>query len=85
MKDIAQQQALEKSEVLKVTALVYFQEALQNQEYEACPKLIGLAQQYGADKSEIDEIITGYLKGQKAGGYKGANRIKTRLYSLKEE
>lgn len=71
-------------EIFKVTALVYFKDALVKQEYESCKELITLAKKFGAEQNEIDEVIAGFLRGDQAGGRNEANRIKN-LHVLKEE
>ncbi len=89
---INQEQESTSDEIFKLTALVYFQEALLKQEYESCQELVGFAKGFGAAQSEIDEVIISYLRGDKAGslpvsqaGQNGANQTKNRLRSLKEE
>ena len=78
---LTQEQALASNEVLKLTALLYFQEALLKQEYEACPGLISIAKNLGAENDQIDRVIAGYLRGDKAGGNNGANRLNNRRFS----
>lgn len=65
-------------DVLKLTALVYFQEALYEQEYESCAELLEAARKFGAQQDEIDEVITAYLRGEKPGGRNPKNRLKNR-------
>lgn len=72
------EQVLSADSVLKVTALVYFKDALAKQEYETCPELLGSARRFGAQQSEIDEVIASVLRG-KPGGRNGAKRSKNRL------
>lgn len=69
-------------EVLKVTALVYLQEALIKQRFEDCTELIASARKFGARPDEIKDVITGYLKG----GPEGRNEAKpkNRLRKSKE-
>jgi hypothetical protein len=74
---------MEGDEIFKVTALLYFKDALVKQEFESCKELVDIAKQYGAEQSEIDEVVTGFLRGDKTAG-KQANRIKN-LQLLKEE
>ena len=66
-------EAAASDEILKVTALLYFQEALFAQDYEACAELVNAAASFGAQQSEIDAAIAAYLRADKAGGQKRAN------------
>lgn len=75
---------MERNEVLKETALLYFSEALFSQAYEECPQLVDLAKKFGANKSEIDEVVTDYIEGRKPRGQNGANQGQNRLRVLKE-
>ena len=75
---------MKKNELLKVTALLYFKDALAQQEYESCAELVGSAKGFGAEQGEIDEVIALYLRGGKAGGPNEANRIKAHLQTLRE-
>ncbi len=77
-------QEIEANEIFKVTALLYFKEALINQEYESCQELVGIAKELGATQREISETIIGYLRGDKAEG-RGAKEVKNRVRSLKEK
>ena len=73
-------------EVLKASALLYLQEALAKQEFEACAQLVAAVRELGARQGEIDEVIAGYLRGDKAGGAAGAAKQPVnRLRALKEE
>ncbi len=68
MKDQAllnQEQAFGSDQILKVTALLYFKEALIAQEYEVCQELITTARQFGASQGEISTVITAYLKKER--------------------
>lgn len=74
----SQEEVLTSNEVLKLTALIYFKEALEAQAYENCAELIANAVKFGAGKSEIKDVIVGYLRGDKPGGQneaKGKNRL----------
>ncbi len=66
--------AILEDEVLKVSALLYFKEALVRQEYETCAELAAAAKEHGAEQSEINEVIAAYLQ-----------RPVNRLRALKEE
>jgi hypothetical protein len=71
-------------ELLKVTALVYFKDALVKQEFEACEELIALAKNFGASTSEVTDVIISFIRGDKTSGGRETNRIKN-LQLLKEE
>ena len=43
--------------VLKATSLLYFKDALLNQQYEDCAELIRTAKSFGAQPGEISRII----------------------------
>ena len=70
-------QAAVADEILKATALVYFKDALLKQEYESCKELADLAKKFGAQQSEIREVIASYLKEAKLGNQNEA-KLKTR-------
>jgi hypothetical protein len=70
-------------ELLKVTALVYLKDALVKQEFETCEELIAIAKNFGAEQSEVTDVITSYLRGDKT-NERETNRIKN-LQLLKEE
>jgi hypothetical protein len=72
-------------EVLKVTALLYFKEALVTQDYESCKELIDLALKFGATKEQISDVIAALLRGDKPGGQTKAIQTKNRLRPLKEK
>ena len=72
-------------EMLKTTALAYFKQALENQEFESCQELIGAAKKYGARQSEITGVIASFLRGDQPGGRHVANPINNRLRLLKEK
>jgi hypothetical protein len=71
-------EVLTSNEVLKLSALVYLQDALVKQKYEQCAELVDIAVKFGADKGEIKQVIADYLQGKN-----GAKPAKNRL-SLKE-
>ncbi len=73
-----QTQGVASDELLKATALLYFQDALLKSEYEECAELIAVAKQYGATQSDINDTIADYLRNPKALGGHGANLTKTR-------
>ena len=77
-------QALGPDGILKVTALVYFKEALQQQEYETCAQLVSIAKKFGASQEEIQDTIAALLQGDKPGGQNEAQKGKNRLGFLKE-
>lgn len=72
---LSQEQALG-DPILKVTALLYLQEALIAQEYESCQELIDTAKQLGVDPGDISAVITGYLNTDSPGRQKG-NRLRS--------
>ena len=55
------QQPIAADEVLKATALIYLREALEKEEYETCAEFIASAESFGAQRSEIKEVLKGYL------------------------
>ena len=73
-------------ELLKTTALLYFKEALKDQEYEQCPALIKNAKRFGADQIDITKVIAEYQNRGKTGRLYEANaKIGGRLRFLDEE
>ncbi len=80
-----QSQAVTADEILQVTALLYFQEALLNEEYESCKELVDIAKNFGVSSSEINKVIAAYIRTIKAGGPNEANPKKNRLRLLKED
>ena len=44
-------------ELLKTTSLLYFKEALRNQQFEQCPTLIKTAKRFGAQHADIRQVI----------------------------
>ena len=70
-----EQQALGTDQLLKVTALLYLQEALIAQEYETCQELIDTAKNLGVDQGDINAVITDYLNADNPGRTK-TNRLR---------
>ncbi len=62
-------------ELLRLTALLYFKEALMAQEYETCRELIDTAKGLGVNPGEISTVIADYLKTDGPGRQKG-NRLR---------
>jgi hypothetical protein len=56
------EQALGSDQILKVTALLYLQEALVSQEYESCQELIDTAKNLGVSPGDISSVIADHLK-----------------------
>ena len=52
-----------RNEVLKVTSLLYFKEALFNEEYEDCKELIRIAKRFGARQDDIRRVIAESNRG----------------------
>jgi len=72
--------------LLKTTSLLYFKEALRNQQYEQCAELIRSAKKFGARQSEIRKVIVGHLiRGRIGRQYEVDKKIGGRLRYLKEE
>ena len=67
---------LARDEVLKVTSLLYFKEALFNEEYEDCKELIRIAKRFGARQTDIRRVIAESNRGARAGRGNGANKGK---------
>jgi len=63
-------------QLLKVTALLYFREALVAQQYETCPELIKTAKKVGVSQEEVSSVISDYLN---TGDLGGARRNRIRL------
>ena len=42
---------------LKLTALLYLKEALIREQYEKCPDIVALAQEFGAASFEIQDLL----------------------------
>ncbi len=69
-------QALGTDQVLKLTALVYLNDALAAQEYETCRELIDTAKNLGVSQGEISAVIADYLNGNNLGRQR-QNRIRS--------
>ena len=48
-------------DTLKLTTLLYLKEALEQERYETCAELIQEAKKFGADTSEVSQVIAGYI------------------------
>ena len=73
-------------ELLKTTSLLYFKEALQNQQFEQCPTLIKTAKRFGAQNADIRKVIDEDTNRGNAGQRNEAIlAIGGRLRFLKEE
>jgi len=70
-----------RDETLKVTALVYFKEALVKQEFEECAELIKAAKRFGAQQAEISDVIAEYARGVEGGRQDEADQVGGRLQS----
>ena len=46
-----------KSHPVKLTALLYFKQALMKEQYELCPDLIAIAREFGAKEVEIQNLL----------------------------
>ncbi len=72
--------------LLVTTSLLYFKEALVDQQYEQCAGLIKAAKRFGAQQADINKVIGEYTNKGKAGGkYEAYEGIGGRLRFLKEE
>ena len=56
-----------RDEVLKTTSLLYFKEALFNEEYEDCKELVWIAKRFGARKDDIRKVIADSNRGVRVG------------------
>jgi len=72
---VNEEQALGTDQLLKLTALLYLNEALIAQEYETCQELIDTARKVGVDQGDITAVITDYLNANIPGNKK-ANRLR---------
>jgi len=61
--------------LLKVTSLLYFEDALKRQQYEDCPGLTQAAQGFGVLQNEINKLIAGHLRELKTGRQNEANQL----------
>ena len=71
-----QGQALGSDQILKLTALLYFKEALIAQEYESCQELIDTAKDLGVNPGDISAVIADYLNADNPGRQK-TNRLRS--------
>ena len=76
---IKDEQALGTDQLLKLTTLVYFKEALVNQQFETCKELIETAKTIGVNAGEITAVIAEYLNASHQGKPKT-----NRLHTIKE-
>ena len=53
---------------LKITALLYLKQALNQEKYEDCADLVKQAKEFGAHKDEVRRIIGRYVNDLKGGG-----------------
>jgi len=65
-----------RDEVLKVTSLLYFKDALFNEKYEDCRELVRIAKRFGARKTDIRRVIAESNRGARVGRGNGANKGK---------
>jgi len=72
-------------ELLKTTSLLYFKEALRNQQFEQCPTLIKTAKRFGAQNTDIRKVINEYNRGKTGRLNEAGLAIGGRLRFLKEE
>ncbi len=77
-------QDLASNELIKVTSLLYFKEALMSQEFETCKELLAIARKAGAVQGDIDGVVSQFLDGYRAAGSSGASQSNNRLRVLKE-
>ena len=54
---VLKNEPISRDEVLKATALLYFEEALLTERYEDCAELIRIAKGFGAGRGEIRGVI----------------------------
>jgi hypothetical protein len=73
---VIQEQALGSDQLLKLTALLYLNEALVAQEYETCQELIDTAKNLGVNPGDISAVIADYLNAHNPGRQK-ANRLRS--------
>ena len=72
---VKDEQALGTDQLLKLTALLYLNEALIAQEYETCRELIDTAKKVGVNQGDISAVIADYLNANNPGNRK-ANRLR---------
>ena len=71
--------------VLKTTALLYFQEELFAQRYENCQELLAVAKSLGVGQPEINAVIKFHLRAIQTSGPNEANLTHNRLRFLEKE
>ena len=64
------EEALGSDQILKVTALLYLQEALVAQQYEICRELIDTDKTLGVEQSDISAVIAEYLTANSPTGHR---------------
>ena len=69
--NVLEEQALGTDQLLRLTALLYLNEALAAQQYETCTELIDTAKKLGVDQGDITTVITDYLNANNPGKQKG--------------
>jgi hypothetical protein len=74
--NVLQEQALGTDQLLRLTALLYFKEALAAQQYESCQELIDTARNLGVNSGDISAVITDHLNANGPGRQK-ANRLRS--------
>jgi hypothetical protein len=77
-----EEQALGTDELLKVTTLLYFKEALVAQQYETCQELIGTARNLGVNPGDISAVIADYLSPKRESKANPDRQKPNRLRSL---
>ena len=73
---LSAEQTLASDQLLKLTALLYLNEALVAQEYESCQELIDTAKKLGVGQGDISAVIADYLNANNPGRQKG-NRLRS--------
>ena len=74
--DLSVEQALGSDQLLKVTALLYFKEALVAQKYESCRELIDTAKDLGVSQGDISAVIADHLNPGNPGRQR-TNRLRS--------
>ncbi|MDP2654121.1 MAG: hypothetical protein Q8Q08_08835 [Candidatus Omnitrophota bacterium] len=57
-----------RAEVLKVTALIYLDDALRKEEYEKCAGLLRQARGFGATEAEVKGVLKPFITRVKRAG-----------------
>ena len=68
------QKELRTEDMLKLTALLYFREALIKEQFEDCAELVRTAKEYGADSRHIRAVIASTVRKDKGGRTRVAYR-----------